>query len=388
MFLGSAPFFVYSFGVFVRPIAEQTGWNRTHIAAAIGPAVLVIGPLCPFIGQLVDRYGPHRFAMFSVPALALGLILLGVLPNSATTFAAVLVLTAILGSGQTPVPYSYLISGWFDARRGLALGITLTVTGLGIAIIPPIAAALIATFGWRTAYVFLGGVVLVAGLPIAHWLIEDPPARQRSSSGTLPGSTLRQALSTRAFWTFVGSFFFIAMSLGAGIVPFPALLADRGVDPQRAAFIMSVIGLAMMVARVVSGALLDRFFAPRLAAALVVAPVLAHSLLATTISQPLAVVAALLFGLALGGEADLLAYMTSRAFGMRNFGKLFGITFCAFTAGMASGPPTVAFLFSHFGRYAPANWLAATAGSFAAILIVSLRRQDLPFVPVSASSSP
>lgn len=384
VYLNSASFLVYSFGVFVLPIAAQTGWNRTYIAAAIGPTTLVIGLLCPFMGQLVDRFGAHRFALISFPSLALGLILLGLVPRSPGAFAAVFILAGILSAGQTPVAYSYMVAAWFDARRGLALGVTLAFTGLGISSIPLLAAALIPTFGWRNTYVILGVIVFCAGLPVAHWLVQDPPTPRHGSPGRPAGISLRQASRARPLWTFVAAFFLVAVATGAGIVPFPALLADRGVQPQRAAMIMTVIGLSMIGGRVVVGALFDRLFAPRLAAAVFAAPMLAHVLLATSANGNVAIIAGVLFGLGLGADTDALAYLTSRAFGMQHFGKIYGITFAAFTVGIGAGPALVALLLSHFGRYSPGNWIAATSAGLAAILILTLARKDLPYVRAAA----
>jgi MFS family permease len=378
MFLNAASLLVYTFGVFVRPIASQSGWSRTYLASTIGPTTLVIGLLCPFAGRFLDRYGAHRFACVSVPLLSLGLILLGTVPFNGASFAATFILAGVLGAGQTPVAYTYLVSQWFDAHRGLALGITLAFTGLGIAIMPPLAAALIATQGWRTAYVLLGVLVVVVGLPAAIWLVRDPPRRWQGPISQ-SGDSLRLAVASRPFWILLSAFFLMATATGAGIVPFPMLLADRGIDPQRAAFIMSVIGIAMIVGRLISGALFDRIFAPLLTAVIFAAPMLGHILLANTSSKPLAIAAAILLGGALGAEADALAYLTSRLFGMRHFGKLFGITFCVFTAGTALGSAGLPALAMYFGGYALANWLSAGCAGVAAILIATIRRPDLRF---------
>jgi MFS family permease len=383
MFLNAAPFLIYTAGVFARPIAQQTGWNATYISSAVAPASLVIGLLCPFVGGIVDRYGARRFTRVSLPLLGLGLISLGLFPWSAGSFAALFVLAGIAAAGQTPVAYTYMLSEWFDERRGLVLGIALAFTGLGIATIPPLAAALIAHYGWRSAYVLLGVIVLGTGIPAARWLVQDPPGDRRRRAGSAVGSSLRQAIGTRAFWVLLSSFFLTAVATGAGVVPFPILLADRGVDPKVAAFIMSVIGIAMIAGRLICCALFDKLFAPRLTAVIFAAPMIGHLLLATGRSAALVITAAVFLGAALGAEADALAYLTSRAFGIRHFGRLFGVAFSVFSAGAAVGAAGLPGLAAYLGRYAPANWVSAGCAGAAALLILNIRREDLPFAHVS-----
>src|SRR5258708_24822333 len=120
MFLNAAPFLIYTAGVFARPIAQQTGWNATYISSAVAPASLVIGLLCPFVGGIVYRYGARRFTRVSLPLLGLGLISLGLFPCSAGSFAVLFLLAGIAAAGHTPVAYTYMLSEWFDERRGLA----------------------------------------------------------------------------------------------------------------------------------------------------------------------------------------------------------------------------------------------------------------------------
>jgi MFS family permease len=388
MFLNVAPFLVYTAGVFARPIAQQTGWNATYISSAVGPASLVIGLLCPFVGGIVDHYGARRFTRVSMPLLGLGLISLGLIPRSAGSFTALFVVAGIAAAGQTPVAYTYMLSEWFDERRGLVLGIALAFTGLGIATVPPFAAALIAHYGWRSAYVLLGVIVLATGIPAAHWLVQDPPGDRRRPAGSVTGSSLRQAVGTRPFWVLLSSFFLTAVATGAGVVPFPILLADRGVDPKVAAFIMSVIGIAMIAGRLICGALFDKLFAPRLTAVIFAAPMIGHFLLATGRSAALVIAAAVFLGSALGAEADALAYLTSRAFGIRHFGRLFGVAFSVFSAGAALGAAGLPALAAHLGRYAPANWVSAGCAGVAALLISNIRREDLPFARIGAGRQP
>lgn len=381
MYINLGPVLLYTFGVFLKPIAADTGWDRTLISGAFGPAMFLVGLTAPLVGQKLDKYGPRRFVAVSALLFAAGLLVLGLVPHSAGGFAAYLVLAMVLGSGLTPLPFSHVISSWFDARRGLALGLALSISGIAVATVPPLAAALIARFGWRLSYVLLGAMVLLIGLPTARWLLEDPvvSADDAAPPPISEGLTLREALRSRTFWLLAFGLLFISTAVAAGTVHLPALLGDRGVPPTRAAFIMSVVGVSMIVGRIVVGALLDRAFAPHVSAVVFLAPLVGHALLTGNGAGLNAIAAAALFGLGLGAELDVFPYMTSRAFGVRHFGQIYGAMLVAFTSGLALGAALVGALYGRFGEYDQALWIAGAFAVVSAASMLFLRRTDFPF---------
>src|SRR5436305_14309491 len=92
-------------------------------------------------------------------------------------------ITGVVGGIGTPIPYAAVSTQWFDRRRGLALGIGIAGVGLGVALVPQLAAALIAAFGWRTAYVGLAiAIVVIAFVPVAVFL-REPPEAARATGG-------------------------------------------------------------------------------------------------------------------------------------------------------------------------------------------------------------
>jgi len=381
MYINLGPVLLYTFGVFLKPIVSDTGWDRTLIAGAFGPAMFLVGLTAPLFGQLLDRYGPRRFVGVSALLFALGLLTLGLAPHSARGFAICLVLTMVLGSGLTPLPFSHVISSWFDARRGLALGLALSISGFAVASVPPLAATLIARFGWRTSYVLLAAGVIGIGLPTARWLLEDPQPRHGAAARALPvseGATLREALASRTFWLLAFGLLLISTAVSAGTVHLPALLGDRGVPPTRAAFIMSVVGVSMIAGRVAIGALIDRLFAPRVSALVFLAPLVGHALLTGSGAGLSAIVAAVMFGLGLGAELDVFPYMTSRAFGVRHFGQIYGALLVAFTTGLALGAAMMG-AYGSIGQYDQALWIAGGCALVSAASMLLLRRADFPY---------
>jgi MFS family permease len=322
---------------------------------------------------------------------AIGMLLLGQFSQTPALFSSLLVVAYACGFALTPLPYAQIVSGWFDKRRGLALGLMLTMSGLATALFPPLSSALITEFGWRNAYALLGFVVFAIGAFAAVVLLRDPPQltnKALSRQDSTPGLPVKSALKRRAFWTLFAGFFLISIAIGGGSTSLPLILTDRGVPPQQASFIMTIVGVTMMVGRLSLGALLDRIFAPRLTALVFLAPTLAFGvLLLPNTTSANAMVAAGFLGLALGAEVDALAYIASRAFGIRYLGRILGFLMVAFTLGLAFGPALFGRIHDQFQDYELALWVAAGISALASAFIATLRRSDLPFATERAAAS-
>jgi OFA family oxalate/formate antiporter-like MFS transporter len=229
----------------------------------------------------------------------------------------------------------------------------------------------------------LGLIVLTIGASAALALLRDPPQLTNRTLGradNTPGLPIRSALSGRAFWTLFAAFLLISIAIGGGSTSLPLVLTDRGVPAQQASFVMTIVGLAMMVGRLSFGVLLDRVFAPRLTALVFLAPTLAFSVLLLPHAASInAMIAAGFLGFGLGAEVDALAYIASRAFGLRYFGRILGFLMVAFTLGLAFGPTLFGKIHDQFQNYQLALWIAAGISALSSGLITSLRRTDLPF---------
>jgi MFS family permease len=390
MFVNLGPVLYYTSGIFTKAISDDTGWTRGTIAAASLPANLLITLTLPLVGWAVDAYGTRRMALLSSISFAAGMFLLGHFSQTPGLFAFLLLVAFASGFALTPLPYAQIVSGWFDKRRGLALGLMLAMSGLGTALFPPLSSALIAQAGWRNAYIFLGLIVLVIGAFAAFALLRDPPQLTNKALGhedNTPGLSVRFALTGRAFWTLFAAFFLVSIAIGGGSTSLPLILTDRGVPAQQASFVMTIVGLAMMIGRLSFGVLLDRIFAPRLTALVFLAPTLAFSVLLLPNTTSInAIIAAGLLGFGLGAEVDALAYIASRCFGLRYFGRILGFLMVAFSLGLGFGPTLFGKVHDQFQSYQLALWIAAGISAVSSGLIVSLRRTDLPFTSERAAA--
>jgi MFS family permease len=360
---------VYAFAVFLKPLTQEFHWNRSQVSLAVSLLNLMVCLGSPAAGRLVDRLGGRVIILPSIALLGATLVSLRFLSAHLWHLYLLYSIAGLVGLGATSLTYSRVVAGWFDHRRGFALGVTSSGIGLGSFVMPPLAQAVIGAAGWRQAYMVLGIVVFLVPLPLVALLLRDAPAALKPAPHERTHSS-GDALRTRAFWQMVVQFFVVSACVNGAMAHLSALLTDRGTSAQAAAFAISVFGASAFVGRIMTGYLVDRFFAPYVMVALFGGAAVALLLLAGGATGMLSSLAAVLMGFGVGAEADVMPYLVSRYFGLKALGELFGYIFSAYTLGVATGPVLMGAGFDSTGSYkAPLTGLAiALIGATAATL--------------------
>lgn len=349
---GASSLIYYSFGVFVEPLQQHFGWSRGDVTSTLfwGSFGLVLA--APGLGWLIDRHGPRAVALVAIPCFAAVLFALSHFDGPLPAFYALFFLTTVLGSGTTPILYTRAVAGHFDAARGLALGITLAGPGTAAIVLPPFMLETITAHDWRAGFTTLALLAFAPWLLVWAWLdrarggrVPDP-----ARAAPLSGMGRRAALGSRPFWTIVLGFGAVSIGCSSLVVHLVPMLRDAGVDAARAARIASIIGIGVILGRVGIGWLIDRVFAPYVAAAIFAVTAGGCALLAWG-GAAQAPAAAFLIGFALGAEVDLLAFLTSRYFGLRHYGFLYAVVYAFFWIGIALGPALAGQLFDVHGNY-------------------------------------
>ena len=129
------------------------------------------------------------------------------------------------------------------------------------------------------------------------------------------------------------------------------MMSDRGMTLADAALVQSTLGIAIVVSRVFVGYLIDRYVATRVAFICFLISACGVGVLSAGAVGTPAFLAALAIGLSLGAEIDMLAYLTSRYFGVDNFGKIYGILFASFLIGTSLGPYLFGLAYETYGSY-------------------------------------
>lgn len=178
-------------------------------------------------------------------------------------------------------------------------------------------------------------------------------AAQSSSKAAAPaeGMQVREAVRTQTFWTILACFFLQSAALNGCVAHLAPMLTDGGLTTANAALAASILGGSTMAGRLTTGWMLDRFFAPRVAAAFFGMATVGVLVLLLPTTQAAALGASALIGFSMGAEADAMPYLVSRYFGLRSFTELFGYTFSAYAVAGALGPGLMGLGFDHFGDY-------------------------------------
>ena len=119
--VGNGPVLLFTFGVFLKPIAEQMGWPRGTMSLGLAIALIFAGVMTPVVGRFIDRWGVQRVLLFAITVFALSVAAISLAPSNVVGFVALYALAGLLSSGQAPLPYAKAITSRFDAHRGLAL---------------------------------------------------------------------------------------------------------------------------------------------------------------------------------------------------------------------------------------------------------------------------
>jgi len=351
VFVSFASLLVYTFGVFLKPVAAQFGWSREAVSAAFGFAALAIAACSPPLGLLFDRYPAGRIILPCLAVFGCAWASLALLTHHLWHLYAVFIVLGIVGNGTAHLAYVRALSTWFYTRRGAAFAVLLTGGAVGAMVLPSVAQTLIRVGGWRFAFAALGGMVLIVGLPLGS-LVRAREASPSDSHFVTSGASVHEALRSRAFWFIVAVLFCCSISQNGAIAHLSALLTDHGITPQKAALAVSAMGLGAVVGRLLTGLMLDRWFAPRVSFGLIVLAAIGTWLLSGAASVFAGVLSALCIGIGMGGEADVTPFLLSKYFGLRSFSMLYGLTWTAYAIAGAVGPVIMGKAFDMTGSYA------------------------------------
>lgn len=370
---------IYSLGTLIVPLEQAFGWSRSELQLAVsflaaGGAISV-----NFVGWLNQRFGMRAVTGVSMLAVALAFASLALMPGSIGWLYLAYFVLPFIGIGTTPVTWTHIVNLLFVKHRGLALSLVLCGTGLAAALLPPLLNSTMARWGWQAGFVTLGALLLVFWLSTAWRRLPSrtiTPAHA-APAAALTGMAWRDALKSRNFWVCnigLGLVVSAMYGLTANTVP---LLRDRGLSAAAAAGIFSTFGIALIAGRVVVGALVDRFWAPGVAAVALALPAAGCALfIAADAGTPTAmlVLATTLCGIGAGAEFDIAAYLISRYFGLRDYGRLFGMHLGFVTIGSAIAPFGFAALLQTSGGYGPLLALCALACVIGPLLLLTLGR--------------
>jgi len=369
---------ISSFGVFFKRLLVEFDWSRATISGASSLSFLLMGFLSIITGGLTDRFGPRIIMVACGFFFGLGYLLMS---RINTIWQLYLFYGVIVGIGvsASDIPLLSTIARWFTKRRGTMSGIVKAGTGTGMLIMPIVASRLISTYDWRTAYIVIGIIGLVIIVSAAQFLRRDPGqmgllsnGEEKPNAGSLNsaegGVSLREAIHLRQFWIICAIYFLVLFCAQTIMVHIAPHAEDLVISVAKAASMISIIGGASIVGRLVMGNAGDRI--GNKPALIVCFIILVASLLWLQLANELWMLYlfAAIYGVAHGGFFALISPIVAELFGTGSHGVILGTVFFSGTIGGAIGPVLAGHIFDITSSYQLVFLICATMSVIGTIL--------------------
>src|SRR5881275_224620 len=374
---------LYGLPFFYDFMVRDFGWSRAQVTSGNAISKLIVGPLFGFCaGWLVDRFGPRRLMVVGILMAGIALAGLGAI-HTLAGFYFFYLFNALGNVCGGPLPNQVLLSRWFTAARGRAMGFAYLGIGIGGALVPFLAVWLTRAVGWQGALQILGALIILVALPLALFVKESPEQTSPTSrtSSNLPQPSVAGLFRAPAFYLLLaGSMCSIAAVGGTNQHLKLFLSLDHGFTQAAAARIASLVLVSSLVGRLGMGWLADRIPKKYVMLLIYLLVVSAIPLLFLTATPGAIYLFAVVFGIGLGGEYMVIPLMAAELFGVQVLGRVMGIVLAADGVGEAVAPWLVGRMRDAAGSYA--------SGFVALIVCALVGALAISFLPRTSSAVP
>ncbi len=386
----------FLFGIFLNPLIDEFGWNRSTASAAYSINMFMIAFCSMIAGGLSDRFGTRPVLIAGV-LIAGGSLLLSCFIQNLWQYFLLTGVMAGLGRAAIATPVQAFIQRNLDRNRGLATGLAGSGAGLGILALAPLTGFLVSAHGWRVSYLALGVLFLAIAIPAAIALKtqkrraaqasgahppnhnpHDPPEKAEESARILPEASLgmREILKRKPFWMIISSHATDCMCHSVLIVHLVPIAIEAGISHVQASGLVGVMGLGTIIGRISLGILADRIGAKRALFSTLMTQTLPVPLL-FWIGSPLAFYAvALMVGVGLGGHGTMYPVVTREYYGPKKVGILFGAFITGASSGMATGGFMGGLLHDLTGDYTLSILFSFLTGVASLLFVLSYPSRD------------
>ena len=355
---GSGTIMVYAFGILSLGLTSEFGWSPATVASLFTAFLAGSGIGFALLGRWISRAGIRLPSALFAMIFGLTFSAVGIMPPSPPWFALLFLIIGISGAACTVLPYTVAVAGFFDGRRGLALGIVVAGSGIGAFALPQIARHASAAFGWRGGFALIGFLAAFLPLIALTFFVRTPPgmiaSRTRNAGGVDRRTIAQIYLANRSFWLILAAILPVSVAAFGGMSSLVPLFTGRGFSSGTVATILSVVGLASWIGRLAVGYLLDRVFAPYLTAGVMLLAAAGLMILILADSPWAACVGAICVSLALGAEADMLSFLVSRYFPLKEFSQVTGLIWVVWAWSGGVGAALAAGAVTQYQSYGPA----------------------------------
>jgi MFS family permease len=387
-------------GVFIVPLQKEFGWSTAQISSALSIRFILFGLMAPFAAALMNRYGLRNVTLSALLTVVSALVL----SLAMTQVWQLILLWGVvvgIGTGMTALVLGATIAArWFNARRGLVVGILTASAATGQLVFLPLLAHLTDVMGWRTALGLMCGMLGVVAFAVLMVMRDRPsdlglrpfgddgrqplPAPAPSNAPIMAAAlgTLRDASKTRAFWILFATFFICGASTNGLIqVHLIPMCLDFGIPQVQAASLLAAMGIFDFVGTIASGWLSDRYDNRYLlfwyyglrGLSLVFLPFTDFSFYGLSLF-------AMFYGLDWIATVPPTVRLTAQRFGPERANLVFGWIFAGHQLGAATAAFGAGLSRTMLASYLPAFFVAGALCLFASLITLGIARQPKPVV--------
>lgn len=380
----------YGFPVFYPSLVESLGFTRAQVTQGFLYGFVIVGLALGFLaGVLIDRLGPRRVILLGIGFVGLSLVLMGRMTHLWQYY--VLCITEVIGYVLTgPIPNQVLISNWFRAKRGRAMGYAYLGLGLGGAVSPLAIGWLIGSFGWRRAFEVVGAAILLVLFPVAIWMTRSTPQEMGlnpdgasgpdagGAAAEAPSANVRAAVRSPNFWLILAGTTLTIGAIGAVTQHIILFLKDQQFSTAQATRLASGLLLSSLAGRVLVGYFADRYNKKNVMAVFYLVLGLSIPLLFLAPSRVALWGFALVFGFAMGADYMLIPLVTAECFGLAALGKLLALIIMGYSLGQWFAPWLAGRIFDTYRSYDFAWIIMATVGVLGALAVYAISSRRNP----------
>ena len=380
----------YGFPVFYPSLVESLGFTRAQVTQGFLYGFVIVGLALGFLaGVMIDRLGPRRVILLGISFVGLSLVFMGRMTQLWQYY--VLCITEVIGYVLTgPIPNQVLISNWFRAKRGRAMGYAYLGLGLGGAVSPLAIGWLIGSFGWRRAFEAVGVSILLVLFPVAIWITRSTPqemglnpdgasaAEAGAATAEAPSAGVRAAVRSSNFWLILAGTTLTIGAIGAVSQHIILFLKDQQFTIGQATRLASGLLVSSLAGRVVVGYFADRYNKKNVMALFYLLLGLAIPILFLAPNRVGLWGFAVVFGFAMGADYMLIPLVTAECFGLAALGKLLALIIMGYSLGQWFAPWLAGRIFDTYRSYDLAWMIMATAGVVGALAIYAISVRKTP----------
>lgn len=368
----------FTFGLTLKPVSEQFGYDRASLALAVTMYTFIAGLCQPVAGYLADRYGSRELGVAGVATIGVSLLSL----SFATSLPAIYLSYGLLGGvGASLIAggvSAKIVGAWFVLRRGTAMSLAGSSAIVAQVAIVPLATLIVSATNWETSLRVVAALLLLVVVPLSWLLIRNRPSdlglMPDGVHGTSPtsakqesGQSLREAMHHRGYWLLLLGLISCGVTMSFPSTHLTSFAADMHMPEMAASETIGLAGLLSLPGSLLLGFFGDRTSRPRMLGVTYALRAVTYLILLQAHDQTVLLIAGVTLGLSWGATVPLTSAIVADLFGLRSIATI--VTTMTMLMWIASG--TFSYLagldFSIAGNYDASLTIAAAMGAIACI---------------------